>query len=124
MVFMESFYSLDANLRLLSADSPIKSITVTSTTPADGKSTISSHLAWAAVTMGRKVLLIDTDLRRPQAHLWFGVSNLRGLSNAITSDTDILDLIQESPQDANLHVLAAGPRPLDGSCRRTKCDRS
>jgi polysaccharide biosynthesis transport protein len=111
MVFMESFYSLDANLRLLSADSPIKSITVTSTTPADGKSTISSHLAWAAVTMGRKVLLIDTDLRRPQAHLWFGVSNLRGLSNAITSDTDILDLIQESPQDANLHVLAAGPQP-------------
>jgi polysaccharide biosynthesis transport protein len=112
MMFMESFYSLDANLRLLSSDHPIRSITISSTSPADGKSTISAHLAWAAVTMGRKVLIIDTDMRRPQVHLWFGVQNLRGLSNAITApDVNVHQLIQPSPQDPNLHVLSAGPMP-------------
>jgi polysaccharide biosynthesis transport protein len=112
MMFMEAFYSLDANIRLLSSDHPIRSITISSTSPADGKSTISAHLAWAAVTMGRRVLIIDTDMRRPQVHLWFGVQNLRGLSNAITSpDVNVRQLIQESPQDPNLHVLSAGPMP-------------
>jgi capsular exopolysaccharide synthesis family protein len=111
MMFLEAFYSLDANIRLLSSDHPIRAITISSTSPSDGKSTISSHLAWAAVTMGRKVLVIDTDMRRPQAHLWFGVQNLRGLSNAITSDVEVRSLIQESPQDPNLHVLSAGPMP-------------
>jgi polysaccharide biosynthesis transport protein len=109
--FLEAFYTLDANLRLLGSDHPIQSITVTSASPADGKSSISSHLAWAAVAMGRKVLIIDTDLRRPQVHRWFGIANLRGLSNVITSDADIHDLIQESLQDPNLSVLTAGPMP-------------
>lgn len=57
-MFLESFYSLDANLRLLSSDHPIRSVTISSTSPSDGKSTISSHLAWAAVTMGRRVLIM------------------------------------------------------------------
>lgn len=109
--FLEAFYSLDANIRLLSSDSPIRAITVSSTSPADGKSTVSSHLAWAAVTMGRRVLIVDTDLRRPQVHKWFGISNMRGLSNAITSDVDVMDMIQQSPHDENLFVLPAGPTP-------------
>jgi polysaccharide biosynthesis transport protein len=111
-VFLEAFYSLDANIRLLSSDRPVRVITISSTSPSDGKSTVSSHLAWAAVTMGKKVLIIDTDLRRPQVHLWFGLQNMRGLSNAITQeDADVKQFIQESPQDANLHVLTAGPTP-------------
>jgi capsular exopolysaccharide synthesis family protein len=109
--FLEAFYTLDANVRLLSADNAIRSIAITSTSPADGKSTISAHLAWAAVSMGRRVLLIDADMRRPQAHQWFGLSNLRGLSNVITSDVPFKELIQTAPQDANLSILTAGPTP-------------
>jgi polysaccharide biosynthesis transport protein len=109
--FIEAFYTLDANIRLLSADNSIRSIAITSTSPADGKSTISAHLAWAAVAMGRRVLLIDVDMRRPQVHSWFGLSNLRGLSNAITSDTPLKDLVQVAPHDPNLSVLTAGPTP-------------
>jgi polysaccharide biosynthesis transport protein len=109
--FLEAFYTLDANIRLLSADNSIRSIAITSTSPADGKSTISAHLAWAAVSMGRKVLLIDADMRRPQVHQWFKVQNLRGLSNAITSDLSLKDVVQVSPQDSNLSVLTAGPTP-------------
>jgi capsular exopolysaccharide synthesis family protein len=109
--FLEAFYSLDANIRLLSSDSPVRTVTISSTSPADGKSTISSHLAWAAVTMGRKVLIVDTDLRRPQVHKWFDLPNMRGLSNAITSDIDVMDVVQQSPHEKNLYILPAGPTP-------------
>lgn len=110
-LFQESFYTLDANIRLLSSDNPIKSLTITSTSPADGKSTISSHLAMAAVMMGRRVLLIDTDLRRPQIHSRFDVSNIQGLSNILTSDLDFHKVIQNAPHLPGLSLLAAGPTP-------------
>ena len=110
-LFQESFYTLDANIRLLSSDSPIKTLTITSTSPADGKSTISSNLAIAAVMMGRRVLLIDTDLRRPQVHSRFNVSNIQGLSNALTSDLDFHNLLQTAPQSPGLSLLTAGPTP-------------
>lgn len=110
-LFQESFYTLDANIRLLSSDTPIKSLTITSTSPADGKSTISSHLAMAAVMMGRRVLLIDTDLRRPQVHSRFNISNIQGLSNVLTSDLDFHDILQTASQCPGLSILAAGPTP-------------
>jgi polysaccharide biosynthesis transport protein len=109
--FLESFYTLDANLRLMASDHPIRSVTLTSTSPADGKSTIAGHLAMASATMGRRVLLIDTDLRRPQVHKWFGLQNMRGLSTAITSEMNWHDLVQSYSQDANLSILSAGPMP-------------
>jgi len=109
--FMEAFYSLDANIRLLSSDTPIRSLTITSTKPGDGKSTVASYLARAAATMGRRVLLIDTDLRRPQVHHLFGISNLRGISQAITSDIDPRDLLQVSAEYSNLYLLPAGQLP-------------
>jgi polysaccharide biosynthesis transport protein len=109
--FMEAFYSLDANIRLLGSDAPIRSLTISSTSPADGKSTVSAHLALAAAAMGRKVLLVDTDMRLPQVHRRFEVPNMRGLSNLLTSDVDIKNIIQPSSQDPNLHLLTAGPTP-------------
>jgi polysaccharide biosynthesis transport protein len=109
--FLEAFYTLDANLRLMASDHPIRSVTLTSTSPADGKSTIAGHLAMASATMGRRVLLIDTDLRRPQVHQWFGLQNMRGLSTAITSEVHWRDLVQPYAQDSNLTILSAGPMP-------------
>lgn len=109
--FLEAFYTLDANLRLLGSDSPIRSVTITSTSPASGKSTIAAHLAMASATMGRRVLIIDTDLRRPQVHKWFGIANMRGLSNAITSDLDWREVVQPFAHDLNLSILTSGPMP-------------
>lgn len=109
--FMEAFYSLEANLRLLDADSPIQSLTITSASPGDGKSTVATHLALAAANMGRRVLLIDTDLRRPQVHKLFGVTNGRGLSNVLSTGADLRQAIQAAPQDKNLYLLPAGTLP-------------
>ncbi len=112
--FLESFYSLYANIRLMTSDSPIKVLTVASASPGDGKSTVSSHLALAAAGMGYRVLLIDADLRWPRLHEKFNLPNLRGFSNLLTNDTlSFADLIQTHPTEAGLCLLTGGPKPPD-----------
>ncbi|PSR18119.1 hypothetical protein C8255_09160, partial [filamentous cyanobacterium CCP3] len=82
--FAEAFYSLEANLRMLSSDVPVQVVALTSSVPGEGKSTICAHLAIAAANMGRRVLLIDGDLRKPSQHLIFAQPNRQGLSDLIT----------------------------------------
>lgn len=88
-VFLEAFRSLHANLHLLGADTPIRSLVISSSVPADGKSTVASHLAQAAAAMGRRVLLVDADLRRPQVHKQTDLPNVWGLSNVISTDRSV-----------------------------------
>ncbi len=110
--FAEAFYSLEANLRMLSSDTPIQVVALTSSEPGEGKSTICAHLAIAAANMGRRVLLIDGDLRKPSQHLIFGQPNRQGLSDLITQPLDDpMDLVQVIPGNPNLHLLTAGARP-------------
>lgn len=110
--FAEAFYSLDTNLRMLSSDTPMQVIALTSSVPGEGKSTICAHLAIAAANMGRRVLLIDGDLRKPSQHLIFSQPNRRGLSDLITqSIEDPTDLVLTIPGNPNLHLLTAGARP-------------
>jgi polysaccharide biosynthesis transport protein len=109
--FMEAFYSLETNIRLLGSDTPIRSLAISSARDGEGKSTISAHLALASAVVGRKVLLIDADLRNPQIHKLFGIANMQGLSNAIATDVDIEQIIQVSSYYPNLYLLPAGQLP-------------
>ncbi len=109
----EAFRSLYANICLLSSNKPIRSLTISSASLADGKSTIAIHLAQTAAFMGQRVLLVDADLRNPQIHHKLGLPNLRGFRDAITSDLSLNDAIQRSPQEDNLFVLTAGQIPPD-----------
>lgn len=110
--FAEAFYSLEANLRMLSSDIPIQVVALTSSEPGEGKSTMCAHLAIAAANMGRRVLLIDGDLRKPSQHLIFGQPNHQGLSDLITQPIeDPTDLVQVIPGNPNLHLLTAGAQP-------------
>ncbi|MBE9109115.1 polysaccharide biosynthesis tyrosine autokinase [Nodosilinea sp. LEGE 07298] len=110
--FAEAFYSLEANLRMLSSDVPVQVVALTSSVPGEGKSTICAHLAIAAANMGRRVLLIDGDLRKPSQHLLFGQPNRQGLSDLITQAIeDPNDLVLTLPGNPNLHLLTAGARP-------------
>jgi polysaccharide biosynthesis transport protein len=106
--FMEAFYSLDANLRLLGSGHPLRSITVTSSKPGEGKSTIAAHLARTAASMGRRVLLVDMDMRHPQIHDLFNIDNTNGISQAISTQVNPADLIQASPECSNLFLLPTG----------------
>ncbi|NJM59962.1 MAG: polysaccharide biosynthesis tyrosine autokinase [Oscillatoriales cyanobacterium RU_3_3] len=111
--FQEAFRSLNANIRLLSVDSPINSCVITSCQVADGKSTVAVNLARAAAAMGQQVLLVDADLRRPQVHEMLGLPNWEGLHNVIAEDVDVEEVILRSPRDENLFVLTSGPVPPD-----------
>lgn len=111
--FLEAFRSLYTNINLLTADRPIRSLLVSSALDADGKSTVALHLAATAAAVGQRVLLIDADLRSPQLHIKLGLPNLRGLSEVISTDLSLNEVIQRSPSEENLFVLTAGQIPPD-----------
>jgi capsular exopolysaccharide synthesis family protein len=112
--FTEAFRLLCKTIRLLDrSQTPIRSLTISSAQPEDGKSTIAVNLAQAAAAMGQRVLLVDADLRRPKIHAVLGLPNTIGLSNLITSNLVIRDALQRSPLRDNLMVLTAGESNLD-----------
>jgi capsular exopolysaccharide synthesis family protein len=111
--FLEAFRSLYTNIRLLNSDTLIRSLIITSATPGDGKSTTALYLAQAAAALGQRVLLVDTDLRRPQLHERLKLENDLGLSNVISSDLNFEKVLQRSPLEANLSILTAGLIPPD-----------
>ncbi|MGL6344442.1 MAG: GumC family protein [Waterburya sp.] len=111
--FLESFRSLNTNLKLLGSDTSSLSFVISSSIPSEGKSTISCHLAQAAAAMGQKVLLVDADLRRPQVHRWVGVENQEGLSNILATGLDVEEAIVRVPEWENLSVITAGDIPPD-----------
>ena len=111
--FWESLQVLYSNIQLLNSDEPISSLVISSAMPGDGKSTIAFNLAKIATAMGKKVLLVDSDLRRPQIHKLSELNNLWGLTNLISSSQDVDQVIREVPAIKNLSVITSGPIPPD-----------
>ncbi|MFM7354812.1 MAG: GumC family protein, partial [Microcystis aeruginosa] len=107
--FSEAFRTLNTNIRLLGADSPRKSLVVSSVSPGDGKTTISINIAQAAAGMGQRVLLVDADLRRPSVHQAFEKSNKVGLSTWLLGRADSMDPTVQASSVANLDVVCSGP---------------
>ncbi|PZO21739.1 MAG: lipopolysaccharide biosynthesis protein [Leptolyngbya foveolarum] len=110
---VESYQSLQANLKFSYFDGSLKAITVTSAVGGEGKSEISANLALTLAQLGHSVLLIDADMRSPiQHHIW-DISNLKGLSNLVAGQLPLKQAIVR--QEPNLHLLPAGsipPNPL------------
>lgn len=111
--FWESLQVLYSNIQLLNSDKPIRSLVVSSAVPGDGKSTVGFSLAKTAAIMGKKVLLVDCDLRKSKVHKLSKLNNLWGLSSLISSDIDVKQVIQEMPELKGLSVITAGPVPPD-----------
>ena len=111
--FWESLQVLYSNIQLLNSDRPIKSLVVSSAVPGDGKSTVGFSLAKTAAIMGKKVLLVDCDLRKSKVHKLTQLNNIWGISSLISSDIDVNQVIQEMPGLNDLSVITAGPTPPD-----------
>ena len=111
--FWESLQVLYGNIQLLNSDKPIRSLIISSATSGDGKSTVAFHLAQIATSMGKKVLIVDADLRCSQIHKLSRLDNLWGLSNLISANLNVEQVIQKMPQFKDLFVITAGPIPPD-----------
>ncbi len=108
--FSEAIRGVRTNLTFMLADTPLRAVVVTSAGPGEGKTTIATNLATAIAQSGKRVLLIDTDLRRPRLHRVFGISSERGATTALVGEGDLRDLVHETEVD-NLFVLGCGPTP-------------
>ncbi|MGP4106004.1 CpsD/CapB family tyrosine-protein kinase [Virgibacillus sp. L01] len=110
----EQFRTVRTNLEFTSVDSELKTILVTSSGPSEGKSSSVSNLAVVYAQQGKKVLLVDADLRKPTAHYTFRLDNLTGLSNILVGETSISEATSET-DIANLDVISCGPIPPNPS---------
>jgi capsular exopolysaccharide synthesis family protein len=91
-----------------------KVIQVTSPNMGDGKSTLIANVAVAIAQSGRKVVLLDADLRRPRVHRIFGLTARKGLAQVISGTADLAEATQQTVIP-NLSVLPCGARPADPS---------
>lgn len=105
----ESYRQLRTSLLLSSAGHAPRTLLVTSSQPAEGKTTTSVNTAISLAQTGAAVLIVDADLRRPRVHKIFGLKNNAGLCNYLAGDCDLASLIQIAMP--NLYVLPVGPLP-------------
>ena len=104
-----SFEMLQTNLGFTISDKELRVILVTSATPGEGKSFVAANLALAAAYVGRRVLLVDADMRRPRQHRIWEIHNLLGLSNILVGQAQLENAVQEVSPLVNM--LPAGKIP-------------
>jgi polysaccharide biosynthesis transport protein len=107
----ESYRHLRTSLLLSSAGQPPRTILVTSSQPSEGKTTTAINTAFMLAQTGAEVVIIDCDLRRPRLHAQFEVPNSKGLTNWLSGDTNLDDLLQPYQPQSNLKLLTSGPVP-------------
>ena len=120
---MEVYRQLRTNIEYSSFNKDIQVICVTSSNPAEGKSSVASNLATVAIAKYERVLLIDCDLRKPVQHKIFKVANKLGISNLMKDKSEVdleiggyFQKFKDNSTDGKLYVLTSGksvPNPQE-----------
>ncbi|WP_431278364.1 polysaccharide biosynthesis tyrosine autokinase [Leifsonia poae] len=110
----ENYRQLRSNLEFVAVDSDTLGFVVTSSVPSEGKSLIALNLALALAESGRKVLLVDADLRRPMVAAYTGLPGTAGLTSVLVGRASVDDVLQ-TWGETGLHVLTSGPIPPNPS---------
>jgi len=106
----EQYRTIRTNIQFAAVDQEMQIIMVTSAAPGEGKSTTSSNLAVVMAQQGKKVLLVDADLRKPTVHYTFNQTNTFGLTNVLMKKIELNEAVNSTDVD-NLYVLTSGPIP-------------
>ncbi|CUQ11547.1 Tyrosine-protein kinase YwqD [Turicibacter sanguinis] len=109
----EAYRTLRTNLQFSTVDHELQTLLVTSSNASEGKTTTICNLAVSFAQIGKKVLIIDGDLRRPRLHTYLNVSNVKGLSNVLTHQATLEEAMKETVLD--IQVLTCGPIPPNPS---------
>ena len=105
----ESFKALRTSVFFKANQTQAKVIQITSPCPADGKSTVAANLAASIAQAGRRVVLIDCDLRKPTQHKRFGLKNDVGFTHLLTGERTVESVLQDTGVE-NLTLLTSGPQ--------------
>jgi capsular exopolysaccharide synthesis family protein len=106
----EAYRSLRTSILLSSPNSPPKVILVTSSQPKEGKTATAINIAIALAQLGKKAVLIESDLRRPRVSRIFKIYNRVGVSNFLVGNTEVNQIIFRT-EIANLFIIPSGPPP-------------
>ncbi|WP_322806319.1 polysaccharide biosynthesis tyrosine autokinase [Thermanaerothrix sp.] len=107
----ETFRKLRTNLEFASVDTPLKLIVVTSALPSEGKTTIALNLAAIYAQGGKRVAVVDADLRKPMLHRITGLSNRIGLTDLFRSDMPMKEILRNPNGNERLYLITSGKLP-------------
>lgn len=108
--FSEAYRSVRTALQFATEHGVPRSLLITSASPGEGKSTSALALARNLAQLGKRVLLIDGDLRNPSLHKTLGLNAEVGLSNLLSGSSTLANAVQDT-EDEHLKVMLAGPLP-------------
>lgn len=106
----EQYRTIRTNINFSLPDKELSSMLVTSASPGEGKSTTVANLAIVFAQEGKRILLIDADMRKPTTHYTFHIANTTGLSNLLTGKSRLDEVVRETNIE-NLHLITCGPIP-------------
>lgn len=113
----EQFRTVRTNVEFMAVDKEMKTLAFTSSSISEGKSTVAANTAVAWAQQGKRVVLVDADMRRPTAHSTFDLNNIVGLSTILASrqrEFELSDVVRPSGIE-NLEVITSGPIPPNPS---------
>lgn len=114
-IVSEQFRTIRTNIQFSMIDKDLKTISVTSAAPSSGKTTVASNLAGAFAASDLKVLLVDTDMRKPTVHKVFHVQNHPGLTNLLTDRTLVIEDVVRHSYVNHLDYITCGVIPPNPS---------
>ncbi|MFK4567572.1 CpsD/CapB family tyrosine-protein kinase [Enterococcus sp. UD-01] len=111
----EQYRTIRTNIQFAMVDRELKTLVVTSSGPSEGKSTTSANLAIVFANSGKRILLVDADMRKPTVAKTFSIDNSRGISTILGNrETTLKQVIRTSGID-NLSLMTSGPKPPNPS---------
>lgn len=111
----EGIRELRTNLAYVSVDNPPSVIVVVSASPGEGKSTVSANLADAVAAAGRRVIIVDCDLRKPMLASIYEMEGAVGLTDVLAGRASMAQVAQRVPGPLDLTLFASGPTPPNPS---------
>ncbi len=113
-ILAEAFRSIITNLQFIKSGEGPKIISITSTISGEGKTFVSVNLAGIIAYSGKKVIVLDLDMRKPRIHTALALDNSKGMSTLLIGQFTLAEVIQKTETE-NLHIITAGPIPPNPS---------